>query len=164
MLFAFLTLKCSVWLVVHSLIFFQHGISGGCWEITNTNNTKPQMECRRPTLVRGTSIFREVLTQVMERLGEKTTSPEHGTLRESINTLETNSKIESEQPPPTPDISPIIRPEVQSIEMYLPCFRLSETKCSIVINKTQVIILELLMNSIKIYLTEEEVSQTKKNL
>ena len=71
---------------------------------------------------------------------------------------------ESDQPPLTPGMSPIIRPEVQSIEMSMPHFPLSETKCSVVIDKTQDIIPELLMNVMEIYLAQEEVSQNKEKL
>ena len=73
-------------------------------------------------------------------------------------------EIESEQPPPTPDISPIIRPEVLCIEMSKPLFSLSETKLSVVRDKTQDIIPELLMNSMEIYLAQEEGSQNKDKL
>ena len=97
-------------------------------------------------------------------MGTKSTSATQGTLRESINTPEINLEIESDQPPPTPDISPIIRPEVQSIEMSMPHFPLSETKLSVVIDKTQDIILNLLMNCMEIYLAQEVVSQNKEKI
>ena len=45
-------------------------------------------------------------------MGEKPKSLAQGTLTESKNNQETDSEIESDQPPPTPDMSPIIRPEV----------------------------------------------------
>ena len=109
----------------------------------------------------GAIIFLEkVFTQVIEGVGKKPPLAQ-GTLKESINTLETKSEMESDQPPLTSDMSPVIRPEVQSIEMPMPCFPLSETKPSVVIDKTQDIILELLMNSMEIYLAQEEVSQNK---
>ena len=41
----------------------------------------------------------QVLTQVIEIVGDKPTSLAQGTLRESINTLETDLEIESDQPP-----------------------------------------------------------------
>ena len=79
--------------------------------------------------------------QVIERVGEKPTYLAQRTLTESIITLETDLEIESDQPPLAPDMSPIIRPEVKSIEMSMPCFPL-----------------ELFMNSMEIYLAQEEVS------
>ena len=51
-------------------------------------------------------------------MGEKPASPAQGTLTESINTPETNSEIESEQPPLTLDMSLIIGPEVQSRNVH----------------------------------------------
>ena len=112
-------------------------------------------------MVRGTNILEQVLTQVIERVGEKPTPLAQRTLKEYINTLETDSEIESEEPPLIPDMSPIIRPEVQPIEISMLHFPLSETKLSIVIDKIQDINLELLMNSIEIYLAQEKVSQNK---
>ena len=111
----------------------------------------------------------QVLTQVLERLCEKPTSPEHGTLTESTNTMETQLDIEFEQPPLTPDMSPITRPEVQSIEMSMPHFPLNKTKLSVVIDKTQNIILELLINTVeipkqKISVAQEDVFQNKQKL
>ena len=61
-------------------------------------------------------------------MGEKSTSPAHGILTEFINTLETNSEIESEQPPLNPDMSSIISLDIQSREMSMHHFPLSETK------------------------------------
>ena len=60
-----------------------------------------------------------------------------------------------------PEMSPIIRSEVQSIEP-MPHFLLREIKLSAVLDKTQDIILELLIISIEIYLAQEELSQYKK--
>ena len=116
--------------------------------------------CRGSVSVRGTNILEQVLTQVMDRVGEKPTSLTEGTLIESIslNTPETNLEIESDQPPLTPDMAPIIRPEVQ---LSMPYFPLNETKLSVVLDKTQEIILELLLNSVEIYLGREEISQNK---
>ena len=110
------------------------------------------------------TILEQVLTQVTERMGEKPTTPEHGTFTESINTQETDLKIESEQPALIPDMSQIIMPEVQSIEMSMSHFPLSTTKLSVVTDKSQDIILELLMNSMEIYLAQEELSQNKEKL
>ena len=107
------------------------------------------------------TFLEQVLTQVIERVGKKSTSLAQGTLTEFIFALETNSEIESDQPPLTPDMSPIIRPEVQSIEISIPHFPLSETKLSVVLDKTQEIIFELLMNSMEIYLAQEKVFQDK---
>ena len=55
-------------------------------------------------------------------------------------------------------MSPIIRPEVQ---LSMPHFPLSETKLSVALDKTQEIILELLINGVEIYLAKEEVTQNK---
>ena len=44
----------------------------------------------------------------------------------------------------------------------MPCLPLRETKLSVVIDKTQNIILELLINAAEIYLAKEEVSKSKK--
>ena len=113
------------------------------------------------------TFLKQIIAQVVERVGEHPTSPEHESLikfsrtPESINTLETESDMEPEQPPPTPDMSPIVRPEVESMEMSIPHFPMSETKCSVTVDKTQDIILELLINTAEIYLAHEEVSQNK---
>ena len=66
-----------------------------------------------------------------------------------------------DQPLLTPDVSPIIRPEVHLSIPHLP---LSEKQLSVVLDKTQEIILELLKNSVEIYLAKEEISQNKKGL
>ena len=79
------------------------------------------------------TFLEQVLTQVIERVSKKPTSQTHGTLTESINTLGTDALIESEQPPPTPDMSPIIRPELQSLEMSMPHFPMRKPKLSVVI-------------------------------
>ena len=39
------------------------------------------------------------------------------------------------QPPPTPDMSPIVRPE--PIEISMPCFPMSKNKLSATVDKTQ---------------------------
>ena len=59
-------------------------------------------------------------------------------------------------------MSPIIRSEVQSIEISMPHFPLSGTKLSVAPDKTQEIILELLMNSMEISLVQEKVFQNRK--
>ena len=94
-------------------------------------------------------------------MGKEPTSPAQGTLTESINALETDLEVEFQQAPLTPDMPLIIRPEVQSIEMSMHQFPLSETELSVVIDKIQDIILELLMISMEIYLAQEEVSENK---
>ena len=103
--------------------------------------------------------------QEVERVGENPTSPKHESLTtfsrtpESIKTPKTESEMESGQPPLTPDMSPIVRPEpIESIEMSMPCFQMSETRPSVMVDKTQDIILELLINTAGIYLAQEEVS------
>ena len=114
-------------------------------------------------MFRGTNIFR-ASSYTSNRDGKNPTSSEHGSLTESINTLETKLEIESEQPSLTPDMLPIIRPEVWSIEMSVPHFLLNKTKLSIVIDKTQDIILEFLINTLEIYLAQKKVSQNKEKL
>ena len=56
---------------------------------------------------------------------------------------------------------PIIRPEVESLEVSMPHFPMSETKLSVMLDKTQDIILELLINTAEIYLGQEEVFKNK---
>ena len=77
------------------------------------------------------TIPEQVITQVIERVGEKSTPPEH----EFVHMLETDSEMEIEQLPPTPDMSPIIRSKIQTTES-IPHFPLGETKLSIVFDKT----------------------------
>ena len=79
-------------------------------------------------------------------------------LTESMNTSECNMEIESDQPPLIPDMSPIRRPEEPSLIPY--CF-LSETKLSVVLDKTQEIILEFLPGSAEIYLARKERSRSE---
>ena len=79
--------------------------------------------------------------------GKKTTPLEH----ELVHTPETDSKMEFEQLPPTLDMSPIIRPTIPPTES-VPHFPLSENKLSVLLDKTQDIILELSINSTEIYL------------
>ena len=96
-------------------------------------------------------ILEQIITQVIEKVDGKTIffEPDH------VYTPETNSKREL---PPTPDMSPIIR----SVE-FEPCFPLSETKNSVVLDKTQDVILELLLNYAEIYLAQQELSRNKEN-
>ena len=61
-----------------------------------------------------------MLTQVLERGGKGSISPVQGVLTESMNALESNLEIESDQPPPTPDMSPIRSPEDMTLIPY--CF------------------------------------------
>ena len=61
-------------------------------------------------------------------------------------------------------MSPIIRSGVQSREISMPQFPLNKTNLSVVIDKTQDIIPESLMNSMEIYLAQEEVSLNKEKL
>ena len=87
-----------------------------------------------------------MLTQVLERVGERTTSPAQGIVTESLNTSESNLEIESDQPPPTQDMSHQRHEELTLIPY---CF-LSETKASVALDKAQEIILELLLGSAEI--------------
>ena len=75
---------------------------------------------------------------MIERVGENSTPPEH----ELLHTPETDSEIEFEQLLPTPDMSPIIRSKTPPMES-ISHFPLSETKLSVVLDKTQDIILGL---------------------
>ena len=56
---------------------------------------------------------------------------------------------------------PIIRSEVESLEVSMPHFPMRVTKLSVVIDNTQDIILQLLINTVEIYLAEEEVFRNK---
>ena len=94
------------------------------------------------------TFLEQVIMHVMERVGEKSTPPEY----EFLHAPETNLSIrEFKQLPQTPDMSPIIRSKIQSRES-MPHFPLSQTKLCVGLDKTQDIILELLINSIEIYL------------
>ena len=88
-----------------------------------------------------------VLTQVLERVDEGNISPAQGVVTECMNSSEGDLKIESDQPPPTLDMSPIRKHEELTLIPY--CF-LSETKLNVVIDKTQEIILEFLLGSAEI--------------
>ena len=94
-------------------------------------------------------ILMQIIAQVIEKLDGKTIFFE----LEFVHTHETDSEREL---PPTPDMSSIIR----SIE-YEPHFPLSETKISVVLDKTQDVILELLLNYAEIYLTQKGLSRNK---
>ena len=95
-------------------------------------------------------IVEQIIMQVMEKVSGRTIFSEH----EPMHTPETNSRREL---PPTPDLSPIIRP--MELESPLP---LSETRTSVVLDKTQDIILELLLHSAEIYLIQKELSKTRR--
>ena len=104
------------------------------------------------------TILEQVITQVIKRVSEKSTPPEH----EFVHTLEADSEMEFEQLPPTLDMSPIIWYKIPSMES-IPHFPVSENKLSVVLDKTQDIILELLINSMEIYLAWQQSSQNKEN-
>ena len=106
------------------------------------------------------TFLRNIILQVVES-GQKPHLSCACILTDSINTPNTESEMEPEQPPPTQGMSPIIRPEVESLEMAMPCFPISETKLHVVIDKTQDIIPELLINTMEIYLAQEEVFKSK---
>ena len=107
------------------------------------------------------TFFRQIILQVVERVGENPASFVHASLTDAINTLDTELETKPHQPPPTPDMSPIIMPEIESLEVSMPCFPMSEIKLNVMIDKTQDIILELLINTAEIYLTQEEVFRKK---
>ena len=75
-----------------------------------------------------------------------------------MNTSESNLEIESNQPPPTPDMSSIKRHEELILIPY--CF-LSETKLSVVLDKIQEIILKFLLRSGEIYQAREKKSKNE---
>ena len=92
-----------------------------------------------------------MITKVIEKVCGKTIFFE----QELAHTPETDSEREL---PTTPDMSPIIRP----IESE-PHFPVSEIKTSVVLDKTQDTILELLLNFAELYLAQEELSKSKEN-
>ena len=100
------------------------------------------------------TICEQIITQTIERVG-RTISP---IKQEPTYTLETDSEKEFEQLPPMPDMSPIIRPVMLPMGS-LPYFPISETKPSVVLDKTQDIIIELLIKSMGIFSAQEESSQ-----
>ena len=105
------------------------------------------------------TILEQVITQVVERVGEKATHPGH----EFVHTPEMDSEIEFEHLPSTPDMSPIIRSKVQPIK-FMPHFPPSDTKLSVVLDKTQDIILELLINSTEIYFSSRGIISKQRKL
>ena len=96
-------------------------------------------------------ILEQIIMQVVEKVDGRTIFFE----QEPTHTPETDSEREL---PPTPDMSPITRP----IVLEFP-FPLSETKISVVLDKTQDMILELLLHSAEIYLVQEEWSKNKES-
>ena len=53
--------------------------------------------------------LRQIILQIVERVGENPASPVHASLTDSINMPDTELETEPEQPPPTPDMCPVIR-------------------------------------------------------
>ena len=110
---------------------------------------------------------KQIILLVVERVSKDSTSPEHesftefSTIQESIKPPENESEMEPEQPPLTPDMSPNIRPEAEPIEISMPCFSMSETKLSVMVDKIQDVIPELCINTTKIFLAQEGVSQNR---
>ena len=96
-------------------------------------------------------ILEQIITQVMEKVNGKTVFFE----KEPMHTPETDSKGGL---PPTLHMSPIIKP----MELESP-FPLSKANISVVRDKTQDIILELLLHSAEIYSGQEELSENKEN-
>ena len=97
-------------------------------------------------------ILEQIITQVIEKVDGRTIFFE----QEPIHTPETDSEKEL---PPTPDMSPIIRPI--EFKSSLP---LREDEICVVLDKTQNIILELLLNYAEIYLVQEELSKYNENV
>ena len=58
------------------------------------------------------TIPEQVIMQVVERVGKKSTPPMH----KFVHTLKTDSEMELQQLPPTPDMSPIICSKIQPTE------------------------------------------------
>ena len=90
-----------------------------------------------------------MITQVVEKEDERTIFFE----QEPMHTPETDSEKE------TPDMFPIVRPI--EFESSLP---LGEDKIKVVLDKTQNIILELLLSSAEIYLIQKELGKNKDNI
>ena len=67
-------------------------------------------------------------------------------------------EIESDEPPPTPDMSPIVRPEVQLSMSHFP---LSDTRVTVFLDRSQEVILEFVLNSVEIYLAKKETVKNK---
>ena len=76
------------------------------------------------------TIIEQVITQVIERVGQKSLG------YKLVHIPETDSAMEFKQLPPTPHMSPIIRPKTKPIKS-IPSFPLSETKLSVVLDKTK---------------------------
>ena len=79
-----------------------------------------------------------------------------------VHTSETDSMAEFNQLAQNPDMSPIIRPKTKLVES-MPRFPLIEIKLSVVLDKIQDIILELLINSTEIYLAPEKLTENEEN-
>ena len=92
------------------------------------------------------TIPEQIITQVIEKVGRKITPLKH----ELIYTPETDSEMEIKQLPPTPDMSPIIRPVMPPTESTSFPYKWNQTQCCL--RQTQDIIIELLINSKEIYL------------
>ena len=117
-------------------------------EMLLTSGLNPVIEeLRSVTLM----ILEQIITWVIEKVDGRTIFFEE----EPMQTPETDSEKEL---PPTPDMSPIIRPiEFES------SLSLREAEIGIVLAKTKNIILELLLNSAEIYLVQEELVKSKEN-
>ena len=93
-----------------------------------------------------------MITWIVEKVDERTVFFE----QEPVHTPETDSEKEL---PPTPDMSPIVR--LIEFESYLP---LKEAKIEVVLGQNQNIIWELLLNSVEIYLVQEELDRNEENI
>ena len=138
---------------MHGLNFFSIEYEEGAETspVPKTPDLGPRME--EQYQLEALTCLEYVLNQVLERVDEKLISPTQDALTESVNTSEINSGSESDQPSLTPDMSSIRGPEEPLIISH---YILSETKLTVVINKTQEIILEFLLRSAEIYLAIEE--------
>ena len=105
------------------------------------------------------TILEQIIAQAIEKVGRIIPPIK----QELTYTPENDSEKKFEQLPPTPDMSPIIRP-VMPPTGSLPGFPISDTKESVVLDKTQDIIIELLIISMEIYLAQEESSQNREKV
>ena len=124
-------------------------------EMSITSGLNPNTEESRSGLL---TIIEQIIAQVIEKVGGETTFFENAL----VHTPETDFETELEQLPQTADMSPIIRPIIPPMES-VPYVPLSETKISVILDKTLGIILEFLINSAKICLVWEELSQNEEN-
>ena len=89
---------------MHGLILFQYGVSGRSRISPMLRMPDLKLRVKDQYQLEALTCLEYMLTQVLERVSEGTNSPAQGVLTESMNTSESNLEIESNQPPPAPDI------------------------------------------------------------